>query len=201
KRRMDLGSRPAYSTYEKNGRRFADGILSDISKRKQAEEQARENAAELRSIFESVHAGIVIVDPRTHRITDANPAAQSMIGVASRECLIGAECHRFFRPAEKERSPITDFAEPVDNSEHVLLTASGNSRAIAKTVVPVVIQGREQLLESFIDISELKRTESALRASEARFRSLVENSVDVVTLLSSEGIYLYPGPSTPAVVG
>src|SRR5581483_6713110 len=102
----------AYSTYEKNGRRFADGILSDISKRKQAEEQARENAAELRSIFESGHAGIVIVDPRTHRITDANPAAQSLIGVASRACLIGAECHRFFRPAEKERSPITDFRPP-----------------------------------------------------------------------------------------
>ncbi|MBZ5592429.1 MAG: response regulator [Acidobacteriia bacterium] len=51
------------------------------------------------------------------------------------------------------------------------------------------------------DISKRKGAEEALRSSEARFRSVIENSVDVIMLVSCEGTYLYLGPSTPSVLG
>ena len=51
---------------------------------------------------------------------------------------------------------------------------NGEKRSIIKTVVPVQLGGRSYLLESFIDITERKRAEEALLASEKRFQALAE---------------------------
>ena len=56
-------------------------------------------------------------------------------------------------------------------------------------------------LGSFIDISERKGAEEVLRASEARFRALVENGLDVVFLLDHSGTVSYAGASTLRVTG
>ena len=59
-------------------------------------------------------------------------------------------------------------------SEGILRNARGEERPIIKTVVPVQLGGRSYLLESFIDITERKRAEEALLASEKRFHALAE---------------------------
>src|SRR5262249_46422105 len=65
----------------------------------------------------------------------------------------------------------------VNNSERVLLAARGEKRAIMKTVVPILIAGRRHLLESFVDITELKRAEEARQRASA-YRTLIEASLD-----------------------
>ena len=71
------------------------------------------------TIFNTQLNGIVIIDPETHTIVDANIAAVQMIG-ASREDVSGHICHKFICPAEKGRCPITDLGIDVDNRERVL---------------------------------------------------------------------------------
>jgi two-component system, cell cycle sensor histidine kinase and response regulator CckA len=51
------------------------------------------------------------------------------------------------------------------------------------------------------DVTERKRTEQALRESEARFRSLIESSSEAIALLDDEGSILYGSPSTKRVLG
>ena len=60
----------------------------------------------------------------------------------------------------------------MDESERFLLTATGERRAIIKTVRPVDIGGRKLLLESFVDITARKQAEQALGEVEEHFRSL-----------------------------
>jgi PAS domain S-box-containing protein len=137
-------------------------IYDDITERKKAEVTLRESETYLKTIFNSAQIGLLIIDPLTHSIYDINPAAVELGGRTKNE-LIGATCHQFVCPADKGKCPITDLGQKIDNSERVLLRPDGKQVPILKTVVPIVIQGRNYLLESFIDITERKQAEEQLK--------------------------------------
>jgi PAS domain S-box-containing protein len=158
------------------------GAALDISIRKQAEAGLRESEARLKVILDSVQTGVVIIDPETHRIVDANPVALRLIGLP-REGVVGEECYKFICPAEKEKCPITDLGQTVDNSERVLVTATGEQRAVIKTVVRVLIGGREHLLESFVDISQRKRAEEQVRLQ----ATALESAANGIVITDSQG--------------
>jgi PAS domain S-box-containing protein len=52
-----------------------------------------------------------------------------------------------------------------------------------------------------LDITDRKRAEEALHASEKRFRALIENSSDAVVLLSPDGTITYLSPSATRILG
>ncbi|MEG4231081.1 EAL domain-containing protein [Microcoleus sp. Pol11C3] len=52
-----------------------------------------------------------------------------------------------------------------------------------------------------LDISDRKEAESALRQSEQRFRSLIENATDITIILDGEGIFRYISPSVKRILG
>ena len=151
--------------------RFLSTFGRDVSERRRAERAVQESESKLKAIFDGVKTGILVIDPETHRIVDANPLALELVG-APRELVVGAVCHKFICPADCGRCPVTDLRQVVDESERILLTANGDKRSIIKTVRPVVIGGRKFLLESFIDITARKRAEKALAEAEEHFRSL-----------------------------
>ena len=72
----------AISSYEKNGVRYADGLISDITERKLPEQQIRLQTAAL----ESAANGIVITDC-AGRITWANPAFTRLTGYSASEII------------------------------------------------------------------------------------------------------------------
>jgi PAS domain S-box-containing protein len=51
------------------------------------------------------------------------------------------------------------------------------------------------------DITERQRAEALLRASEERFRSLIENATDLITLVNRTGEILFQSPSSERVLG
>jgi len=161
------------------------GTVHETAPGKHGEEALRESEARLQVIFDSVQTGIFIIDPETHRIVDANPVALETIGLG-RDQAIGAECHKFICPAEKGACPVTDLGQTVDHSERTLLTASGEKRAVLKTVVSVVLNGRRHLLESFIDITDRKRAEQQLRDAKEAAESASRTKSEFLAVMSHE---------------
>jgi PAS domain S-box-containing protein len=51
------------------------------------------------------------------------------------------------------------------------------------------------------DVTERVRTEQAMRESENRFRSMVQNGSDMIGLLTREGVYLYVSESVHLILG
>ena len=51
------------------------------------------------------------------------------------------------------------------------------------------------------DVTEGRRAEDALRASEERFRSLVQNASDIVIVLAADGTILYESPAVERMLG
>jgi signal transduction histidine kinase/CheY-like chemotaxis protein len=99
--------------------------------------------------------------------------AAELIG-DSKEEIIGRECHSFICTAGKGQCPVTDLGEQVSRSESVLINKWGGRIPVLKTVIPMVLNGRTHLIDSFVDITEQKRAKEALKLSEEQVRRMNE---------------------------
>jgi PAS domain S-box-containing protein len=167
----EFPAEPSFASWKTKEGKFATAIVRDISEQK--------------AILESVQAGIVLIDPITHKIVDVNTTAARLFG-APKDAITGSVCHRFICPAEAGNCPITDLGKTVDNAERVLLTADGKSRPILKSVSKITLRGCAYLLESFIDIGERKQMELALRESETHYRTIFESTPTGMALVEED---------------
>ncbi len=136
--------------------------LDDISEKKAAQEALQESKKRVKTILESINTGTMIIDPQSKIILDVNPVAAKMIGLPT-EQITGKRCHQFTCPCAEGNCPITDDKQSITNEERLLLTASGVEIPILKTVVPILLDGKKELLESFVDLSQQKKIEQALQ--------------------------------------
>ena len=149
--------------------------------REQAEIALRDNETRLQTVLNTLQAGVVIVDANTHEILDVNATALQMIG-ARHEDVIGRICHQYICPAAREHCPITDLKQPIEKANKILLRADGTRLQIMKTVIPTNLNGRQVLLESFVDISahvaaeeQLQQHVKELSDAKRRLEVLVSN--------------------------
>jgi PAS domain S-box-containing protein len=153
-----------------------EALEKAAQERRRVEEALRESEIRLKTVLDTVQAGIVVIDPETRIIVGVNAAAGRMIGAPGGR-ILGTTCDCYMCPEQEGSCPIADLGQTLDNAEHILLTHRGDEVPILKTVVPVVLAGREHLLESFIDITERKQAEEDLR----KINEELNNFVDVVS--------------------
>ncbi|WP_052733572.1 PAS domain-containing sensor histidine kinase [Methanosarcina sp. 1.H.T.1A.1] len=136
-------------------------IARDITLRKESERLAQKERDRLSALLEKSLCGILLIEASSHKIVDVNPVAIKTIG-RSKEEIVGNICHQFICPAEVGKCPISDLGLNMDNSEKTIINAQKEVIPILKSVVPVTIGDRDYFVESFIDLSERKRTEKKL---------------------------------------
>jgi PAS domain S-box-containing protein len=124
-------------------------------------------------------AGIVVIDPDSHVIVDANPAAIRMLGTV-RKKVIGRKCFEFICPAKKGKCPMTDFGEKMDSSESILIKTNREKRPVLKTIAPIILKGKRHLLESFVDISKLKKAEEDLKKAHDNLEMKVQERTEAL---------------------
>jgi len=127
-------------------------------------EALSESERHLKAIWDSTPSGIMVIDAETHHIMDANPFAVQLMG-RTLDQVKGHICHSFICPAEKGRCPITDLGKTVDGQYRKLVGVGGNHIDILKTVVPLTKKGQKLLIESFVDITDLKETDLQVRTA------------------------------------
>ena len=122
----------------------------------------KEKEQRLNDILFNVQTGIVIIDAQSHKIADVNPMAAQMIGLR-KEQIIGNICHKFICPAEYGKCPITDLKETISQGEKILVNFEGTEIPILKTATTTIIGGKTHIIESFVDISQMKKLQEELR--------------------------------------
>lgn len=146
--------------------RMAEGFRL-ILLRRRAERKLRASQEAIEAVLEAVNTGILVIDPRNRQVEYVNPAALAMFGREEQE-ILGRVCHEFLCPASVNSCPVLDLNQKVDKNERVLLQKGGHQLPILKTVVPVSFGGREFLLESFMDLSEVKAIEKELQRAKEK---------------------------------
>jgi PAS domain S-box-containing protein len=148
-----------------SNRRLEDEI---VRSEQLAEEAAKakgkleESAQYLQTLFDAVPVGIFVVDAETRLIQDVNPYLQQLIGL-NKDQITGHQCNDTICPAAKNLCPILDLKQVVDQSEKTLLTADGRQIPVLKSVISLVKDGRQVLVESCVDISAQKQAAAALQ--------------------------------------
>ena len=165
------------------------GIEID-TQRKTAERNLKESEGRLKTILNAVQTGVLVIDAHNHTVTDANPAAVRMIGMA-RNKMIGRVCRDFSKIAkDAEKNSNTPDKTPRKTERH-LKRATGGTTPVISTVMPIALKGRKHFLSCFFDITDLKRAEFALKASEEKYRKLFHNAqVGLYKSRISDGIIL-----------
>ncbi|NTV29599.1 MAG: PAS domain S-box protein, partial [Candidatus Omnitrophica bacterium] len=162
--RIQFGQRP-----------ILHSIIFDITERKRAEEALAESENWQRILLDNLPAGVLIVDPESRVIERVNSYVATMFG-APVDHLIGHRCHRLVCPAEEGACPVCDLGKSVDNSERLMLCSDGSQRPILKTVKRIRLNGREKLLECFVDLSERKRMEQELMEQHRLLVNVIEGT-------------------------
>lgn len=124
-------------------------VIQEEVKKRTAELEASKNRTH--KIMESVQVGLVIIEAENKTIVEANSTACQLIGAKPEE-LIGKVCHDYICPAEIGQCPILDLGQEIDISERVVLTVEGKELPVLKTAVLLTLEGKDYLLENFMDI-------------------------------------------------
>ena len=139
------------------------GMIMDITRRKKAEKALRESEERYRSLFKNNHSVMLLVDPESADIVDANPAAVSFYGW-SFEALTGKKItdintlsdEKVFQEMGKAKSE----QRRVFYFQHRL--ANGEIRDVEVFSGPIKVHSRELLYSIVHDITERKQVELAL---------------------------------------
>ena len=157
-----------------DGKQVLQATVRDITEQKGIEMALSESEARLRSIWDSVETGIIIIDAETREIVDINNKALEMIGT-SKKNIIGKVCHKFICPSEEGKCPIIDLGQKADDAkERIMLTVNGKEIPIQKSVTTFDLSGKKFILDSFVDISQLKKVEAELEEYKEHLEDLVE---------------------------
>lgn len=94
--------------------------------------------------------------------------------------------------------------EPAPVRREHLVEQPDGTRVWVESVAALVRDGGGRMqgaLAVMSDITGRKEAELALRAREERFRSLVQNASDIITVLAEDGTVLYKSPSEERIMG
>ena len=170
------------------------GIAHDISKRKMAEQALRENESFLHALLDAMPLPVFYKD-RQGRYLGFNRAYEEFFG-ASRDQLVGKSV---FDISPRELAEVyyakdNELFEGggVQRYESQVKSTRGDLRdVIFNKAVFTDSQGAAKgLIGAILDITERKRAEDELRASEARFRTFADHAMDAFFLHGEKGVVL-----------
>lgn len=150
-------------------------FIEDITERRVTQAAIRTSEIRYRRLFEAARDGILILDPVTRKITDANPFMSELLGYPHKE-LLGKELWEIGL-LKDEKASRAAFRELRRNHfiryEDLPLQNKKGRRNEVEFVSNLYDEdGRKVIQCNIRDITERKHTEVALRASEERYRAL-----------------------------
>lgn len=182
---------------------FLNNLL-DITERKQAEESLRESEERFSTAFFTSPVSQSIITLKANEIIEVNDACCHLFGY-NREELIGALTSKLnlWADPEERRSAVEELQRTgrLLPREVIIHKKTGERCTGIAAIEPISWKGMPCLISFVFDITERKQAEEKLRASEERYRNLVENMNEVLIEVDEQGNFCYLSPSYQRLSG
>ncbi len=176
----------------------------ELAERRRIEVALRDSEQKLRAVVDNTHDVIYIKD-RAGRYVLLNPAGERLFGLQGRNAIGKTDDELFYKDALRDTAQIDrrvirsgntfsyESQRVINGTEHILLTTKFPYWSEEGNLLGVIGISR--------DITSTKKAERVLRQSEAHFRSLLENALDIVAIVDKHGAIRYQSPSAKRVLG
>ncbi|NIR32732.1 MAG: PAS domain S-box protein [Gammaproteobacteria bacterium] len=152
-------------------------VRTDITRQKQAEMALRESEEHFRRIVENHPLPVFLFDVETGSVLYESPSVMTLLRregspgepYSAVDYFPDESARRDFVRRLREAGEVHDFEVRTRRHDGSLTWVSATAR-----IIPY--KGREVVIASLVDLTERKEAEEALRASERRYRTLVENA-------------------------
>lgn len=177
---------------EKNGELYAIGIGEDITDVKNSENKVKESEERYRSIFENNHSAILIIDPETGDIVDANPISEKFYGWSLKELRTKNISDLNPAPSEVIKKALYNASHKIENHFYFKhRTAYGTVKDIEAFAGTLNRQGRVLIFAFILDLTEKKKTEEIIRETRAKLDTAMESMTDAVFITDKEGNFIH----------
>ena len=169
-------------------RSIEPGLGSD-----EAQEAVREGEGRYHQLFNELNDAALVAEVETGVIIEANREAEVLLGRRLDE-IVGMH-HLELHPPDKTKEYRAMFAAHIEKGQ----AADFDAQVVKKdgTIVPVSISastltlhGKRLVVGLFRDMTEPKRAEAALRESETKHRTLVENLPQKIFFKDRNSVYI-----------
>ncbi len=183
---------------------YNQGILRDITRRKEAEDALHESEARFRTVIDHSYDAVLIHES-DGRLIDVNKTMLRMFDVSYTEALSYT--------IDDYTGPANNIADSQNNwmralaGEDVLFPwqarrPKDGSVFDVEVYLTRIIAGKKKLiLFNVRDVTEQKKAEKALRDSEEKYRLLFENSIEGIYQTTPDGRFLSVNPSFLRIFG
>lgn len=159
---------------------YTRGIFKDVTDRKETEQALKESEEKFRTLVEHALDGILILDPRG-LILFANHAAGRLVEDEDYRRIIGKQNVLAFIAPPSQDAVIADFAKVAQGidgfiAQYQVITTQHRTRWVESIGKAITFEKKPAILISLRDISDRMHTESVMRESEEKFRTIFEAS-------------------------
>ncbi|MEI6435695.1 MAG: PAS domain S-box protein [Bacteroidota bacterium] len=175
-------------------------IFEDITERKNAQDALRESENKFQAIIQSQSEGIGIVN-KNEVFEFANLAAANIFETDE---LTGASLFDFLAAGEIEK-----ISQQTGNRQHgisdsyelQIVTKKGNTKYLLVSSTPKFDENNNYIgaYGVFREITDRKQAENALRESEERFRTITQQSGDLIAITDKNGIITFASSASESI--
>ncbi len=178
-------------------------VLRNITERKNAELKLHDAETRYQALFKYAPLGVLLIDPETTAIVEFNDTAYRKLGYTKEEF---SKLHiTDLEVAEIPNETLNRMEDILRFGQHEFITkhrtkSGGITHALINARV-VELAGKKYVLDTWYDVTGLKKLRTALRTSEEKFRGIANAVSDPMLLVDEKFKIIYWNPAAENTFG